>query len=866
MNELFAAKSNEDGLWECVPQHLKDTAEVMRCLCDETSGWVSPAFFKATQFDSYDQFLKICIFLAAVHDLGKLTPVFQHRIAYSLPGLSDRLLRKGYNIEKISHQANATPHAVISAVILQERYNIDESVCEVIAAHHGTPRGYSDEYSSLLKHHKEDTSGIHNEWHEVWDEAVKEAEFISGLKCEDIPEISPASQILLSGLLITADWIASNENFFPLEDRWGISHLNDPNRGRIGFEASGVKRGWFPQTYGFNNLIFQDHFGFEANELQIASASVANRAKLIIVEGPMGVGKTEAALMCAEIMASQNASGGFYIGLPTQATSNVLFHRIYSWAGNMTFGLDASISLAHGGAQFQDEYKSLLVNTSEEMGLTINEWMNARHRKLMADFVDGTIDQAISMSLDRKYFMLLHEQLAGKVVVFDEIHSYDAYTSAYIETTLSYFGSYGCPVILLSATLTNEKKNAYIRAYAQNKKICYNESAAYPCVTWWDGESVHSDPVPAAGIRHHKIAIHWIEEKKIAETLKELLPNGGCAGIIRNTVSAAVQTYRELRKALPEANIILIHSRFLMEDRTELENRIVSLTGKNSGRCERDGLIVVGTQVLEQSLDIDFDVMLTDLCPMDLLLQRLGREHRHVQHDVFRPDTLKSPAVYLITRDEKAVGSNGKPYNSYIINRTVAQLRSLARDLILPDDIKSLVEQTYDMSSSPEEPEKREYVDLITKLKNNSARNRIPDVWNLMSLSDIQGVTLERSGADENSGVRQGDSSMTVLVLKAKDGRISDVGESASCKIGWLPDEETRNTFLRQEIHIPAYMISGEELKKMKIRTGFGDEGVWAYKDILLLDENCTYVHSVNGIKKCYIYDRETGLTEVKNE
>ena len=862
---LFAAKSNKEGLWECVPQHLQDTANVMKCLCDTETGWVSRSFIEAAGMDA-SSFTNVCVFIAATHDIAKLTPVFQNKISSSLPGLRERLLSKGFDIE-LDYIGSSFNHAFVSGAILHEQYNVEESVCEIIAAHHGIPRedGREFRWTYPFRHHKEYIVGKNHEYVEVWDEIVCIAEEASGISCSSLPRLTYAAQLLISGLLITADWIASNEWFFPLSKCWEVDSLHDKARGEKGYGASGVRRGWFSTVHSYDKAAFTERFGFEPNGLQNSTGAAAEAgAKLLIVEGPMGAGKTEAALMSAEIMAGSSGSGGFYIGLPTQATSNGLFPRILFWASKVSSGLSVSVNLAHGGALYNDAFKALKVNTSEDIadGISVNEWMSGRHRKLMADFVDGTIDQALAMTKKKKYFMLLHEQLAGKVVVLDEVHSYDAYTSAYLETTLAYLGYYHCPVVLLSATLTNQKRLDFIKAYTQRKVLSIQESSTYPCISWWEGSILHEDKVLSDGMKKMKVGVQWLQFQQLPETIKVLLSDGGCAGAIRNTVKEAIRTYCLLKESLSDYRVILIHSRFLMDDRSKLEDEIVRLTGKRSTSQERDRLIVVGTQVLEQSLDLDFDVLFTDPCPMDLFFQRLGREHRH---DRIRPKGLENAMAYMIFDEEKMIGTNGRPYSSYIMNRTCELLSSVNGKIVLPDDIKAMVEKTYDVSITEDSPDKREYLEQLFSLKNGSMQMRIPEPWNTRS---IRGLASRQPGNfhhDDHDSVRQGDDSITVVLLKLKDGAIMTIDESAFCKVGCIPDEDTSEVFLRQVIRIPSYMIRQEELEEMKEQTGFGRESIWRYKAILLLDEHNSYEHTAYDQNRRYIYDPKMGLMEEEN-
>lgn len=856
--DFFAAKSNKEGKWESILRHAEDTAGVMDRLCDMETGFVSPAFAVATGLEPA-VLKKTCIFVAAAHDIAKITPEFQWKIQRTLHGLGDRLASYGFSIRAGAHW-DGFEHAFISGAILHEVYGVNSSVCDVVAAHHGIPRGRGREYTwkHPFKHHKESISGDDGEFRRVWDELVMFAEKKAGIKCGELPELPLKAQILLSGLLMTADWIASNECFFPLYDVWETYRCGDENRAAKGYGACKVKRGWYPQTFAYDTDLFKERFGFLPNETQMAAGRAVNGgAKLVIIEALMGKGKTEAALMAAEVMAAVNGCGGMFIGLPTQATSNGMFGRLIPWAEKVSEGLEASINLAHGGASFNEDLKKLKANVDDSVGLTVNGWMAGRHRALMSDFVDGTIDQAAAMALNRKFFMMLHMQAAGKVFIFDEIHSYDDYTNSYIGTMLSYLGLYGCPVILLSATLRNELREMFMQAYTGDRNLHIVQKDLYPCVTWWDGEVLHEDAVPVSESDRSRICVKKAQDAELADIIGELLSDGGCAGVIRNTVKEAVRTYEELREKLRDGyRIILVHSRFLMGDRAEKESEIIRLTGAGSTDKDRDRLVIIGTQVLEESLDYDVDVLFTDPCPMDALFQRLGRLQRHMRK---RLSLLMKKTAFLIMKGKAMVGSGGRPYPEYIMNRTLELIEDSGGEIMFPDAIKPLTEKTYDLSLTPESKEKDEYRKKVEDYRNISGYTRIREPE---EDGTLRGYLDDAYTADED-GVRAGNDSFEVLMLKKKNGMIMDVRESAKCAAGCLPDAAAGDVFLRQVIRLPGHMIPWDDLEKMKAATRFGDESPWKYKAILLLDEEDSYTVRGKGKDKTYRYSPVIGLTEI---
>ena len=240
--------------------------------------------------------------------------------------------------------------------------------------------------------------------------------------------------------------------------------------------------------------------------------------------------------------------------------------------------------------------------------------------------------------------MLRHVGLAGKVVVIDECHAYDAYMNEYLDRSLQWMAAYGVPVILLSATLPGSRRRklaeTYAKAYARyrlGKRKPHIEcphdrweaDMGYPLLTWTDGERVGQVKIQQE-VPVKRVKLRYADS--IGETmdlLNERLEEGGCACIVANTVRAAQEIYSECIGRIKDAEVMLYHAQFIMPDRYRKERALLKRMGKTSKDKDRNRLILIGTQVLEQSLDYDADIMVTQLCPIDLLFQRIGRLHRH---------------------------------------------------------------------------------------------------------------------------------------------------------------------------------------------------------------------------------------------
>ena len=326
------------------------------------------------------------------------------------------------------------------------------------------------------------------------------------------------------------------------------------------------------------------------------------------------------------------------------------------WAEQQSENVKLGIRLAHGAVELNEDYQQLIkgsassVGEDEENNLVVHSWFEGRKVALLADFVIGTIDQLLMAALIQRHVMLRHLGLAGKVVIIDEAHSFEMYMESFLKRALEWLGTYHAPVIVLSATLPQKRRFDLIKAYLGKKDMDENadwcNTAGYPLFTWTNGEQVCPKQM-SLGVEKDIIQVIRSKDEECMDILKNSLKDGGCAGIILNTVARAQDFAQKISECFPECEMIQMHSQFIISDRAEIEREILKRAGKNSTPEQRNKLIIVGTQVLEQSLDIDFDVMITDLCPMDLLLQRIGREHRHKGRK--RPLCLQKAKCYVLT-------------------------------------------------------------------------------------------------------------------------------------------------------------------------------------------------------------------------
>lgn len=775
--------------------HSADVGGVMEYLYD----WWIPASVKNELLEeAKDPTLlkKVFAFAGMTHDIGKHSSIMQNALIKNLPEYSflGRKLLDDNKYEKLSDYH----HTKIGEKILED-LEIPQ-IAPLVYAHHGNP--VLTPSSRDLKRCSVNSNNFNiftnkeeiKNWIQDWKDALEAIFSICELSYDELPEFSQASQILISGYLIVADWIASNSYYFPLIS---VTDMGDsslyPLRIDEGVEKLGFTDPVQSMDVSLSDEDFEYQFGFEPNELQKTLLNILSKSNdpgMVIIEAQMGGGKTEAAFVAAEILGAKNDTGGVFLGLPTQSTANGIFDRFKKWAEQQTSGEIKSFRLVHGLAKQNKNYQQLFHGTAN-VELENNEhlishvWMEGRKQALLSDFVIGTIDQALLMALQQKHFMLRHIGLAGKVVILDEIHSFDAYTNEYIDRMLMWLGRYKTPVVLLSATLPKERKKKMIKAYLDGRngksspidENIMNRTGTYPAITWTDGCEVlqkYSDKK----YKNREIELRSLSYDRFDEKILEIIKNelgDGCLGIIVNTVAKAQALGGYLEDNLSDDyEIIVFHSRFINTDRIRIEEDLLDRIGKSKNNTvdknleKRKKLIVVGTQVLEQSLDIDFDLMITELSPIELILQRIGRLWRHSYRQ--RPQQLKHAICYVLGWNDELDPGSKAIYSEYILRKTQKILSSSIR---IPEDISFLIEKEYEMPDQSLDAEfmvmYESYLEKIKEKKGKAKAFKLREPCARENLFGILSRPVTGDSAAVEAKVRDGDMSLEVIVVRKVD-------------------------------------------------------------------------------------------------
>jgi len=726
--------------------------------------------------------------IASLHDIGKINPIFQEKIYRALNN------NEPQGIYGSSDDSINGFHQSVSYVTLLNRGRKD--IAEIAGRHHGQ--------MGDIRSCDED-SGIYggSSWNRVRLSAIDYLKTEFGAACPEIKNTDYLLKDVLSGLTTVSDWIGSGDSF---------------NYGKEGVDISAVldKAGFIVPEIN-KNLSFKDIFGFEPNGIQKNFIDSIEGRGVYVLEAPMGTGKTEAALYAAyKLLNSEENATGIYFALPTQLTSNKIYGRFNSFLNSEAGGILCKKSrsgpvLVHSSAWMTDT----------DMGGEAapgSSWFNNRKRGVLAPFAVGTIDQALMSVINVRHNFVRTFGLLGKVIILDEIHTYDSYTGTIIEQFIKNAAELQCTVIILSATLTDAHRYKLLGIPKSVNKAA-NE---YPMISFVDKKSrLKEKSILLSGRNRVGLCLSDDDSAVMEEVLKRSVDKEQILWV-ENTVEEAQNVYRVLSAragAIGGIDCGLLHSRFIKCDREIKENIWTEAFGKNYGPREEKGRILIGTQILEQSLDIDADFLVSRLCPADMLFQRAGRLWRHRINDKKRPESAErqmvvlSPGFAMLKEHISKLGKTKNVYSPYVLCRTMEVLRSCDH-FDIPQDIKPLLNSVYCekseqgiMSKYKSELEYKKSK-LINFAKNNIySTNSIPDdeeragtrysdinTLNVLlfkkirlSKNDEATVTfLDGSEVTVNKLAKKSESKKTALKLLQNSVSVPDYLVPEGEKINWL--------------------------------------------------------------------------------
>lgn len=652
--------SDADGF--ALHTHLADVTGMVDWVI---ARWVSPDTYARLSGELGCDLSIVVKFCAAAHDLGKASPFFQHCVPHLATGLPDKELADTY-----------VPHSVISAKALRG-FLTDRGFTRaartgfemVVAGHHGrfpTESGFPavcaleaaewQEHRQVLLDHVLD-------WAEVDVDEMRDVKWSTSLVSA------------VTGLVIAADWLGSNTEFFPLDAE--TAHDYDARReraldridlGDVWHPGPHPEQGWqrrfdLPESTGLNAM----------QEAVVESAGPG----LTIVEHSTGGGKTAAALLAAEKIAYEQGRTGVYMALPTRTVANSMYVTVTDWlsADTRDEPVATVAGLIHGKAESDARFSE--VSAHAVHGVDFNSWFS-RKKGLLTPVAVGTIDHVLMCGLKTPHVVLRHVGLLSKVLVIDEIHSSDTYMETYLKTLVAWCGALGVPVIALSATLSNERRQLLVDAYRRGQGRSSHEvesAGAASQITRVNGSGEVSCAAVPVGASSRKVGCSLMgSSPDIEHVVDTVCEHGGVVGLIADTVTRAQDWYEQVSRlcAGTDVEIVLLHSRFTDGDRAAREQDLVERCGR--GGVRPDKLIVIATQVIEQALDLDFDYMVTDIAPVDALIQRTGRIHRHAE--TRRPTVFATPRIDICGVDGAQFARGvDTVYSPWLLLKTLQFLR-----------------------------------------------------------------------------------------------------------------------------------------------------------------------------------------------
>lgn len=585
------------------------------------------------------------VVLAALHDIGKISASFRDLVRHDRKSqyrhwqLSDLLLT-----------------GVLDPIIEEAFGGNRHARCELYAAvsgHHGGPERTKDRWETQRRRRCIGTDA---------EQAAKDwltllLDLLPGGSLEGMDQFA-ARKIswALSGLTIASDWVASNTEWFPpatpeigLRDYFARSR----EQAESAVASAGLDHAARPSVLDAHSLTGMP--GLHPMQRTVEKVSLPDGPVLALIEDATGSGKTESALIMAHRLISSGHARGLFFALPTMATANAMFDRMVGAVSRLFDGSTPSVSLSHGRAGLNTRFRELTGaddDLSPEAGCT--RWLaDDRRRSMLAEVGVGTIDQALMGILPTRFSTLRLFGLADRVLVVDEAHAYDPYMQRQLETLLRMQAMSGGSAIVMTATLPLGMREAFVNAfrYGLGHAAEPMTGTAYPSLAMVGAET-KSQPVEPVPATCRTVAVKRMGTREAAvDYLVESARAGAACLWVRNAVDEAIAAVELIRECGCSAQ--LLHARFAYGDRLCHELSAMSRYGRDG--TERKGQVLVATQVVEASLDLDFDVMVTDLAPVGSLIQRVGRLWRHMDRRPACDRPARGPVLAVLSPDPDKV-------------------------------------------------------------------------------------------------------------------------------------------------------------------------------------------------------------------
>ncbi|GJD65404.1 CRISPR-associated helicase/endonuclease Cas3 [Methylobacterium frigidaeris] len=764
-------------------------------------------------------FEALWLHLLALHDIGKFSPLFQAKVPAHCPAH----LPPPPGIPDPGHPAaglrlvggllmdRSAPSGLMRGWNAAPRNRL----LQPIFGHHGRPAAMPQDWQP-------------EDWRPLFPPASAAAALAYWGAVEALlpaPEVTAPSAAAaaraswpLAGLTALADWIGSNQAWFPYASpEAGLAAYWDEACGRA--EAALREAGLVPARPGPRRA-FAELTGLPypptAIQAWAETVSLPDGPLLILIEDVTGGGKTEAALMLAHRLLAAGRADGLYLALPTTATANAMVDRILPLAGRLyAEGARPSLALAHGRAGLHPRFRAAAEGfpppkpgadrgEEAESAAVAPAWLAGESRRaLLADLGVGTIDQAVLAVLPNRYGTVRLAGLAGKVLIVDEAHAYDAYVGAQLARLVAFHAAGGGTTLILSATLPSGAKAELVANWrrAVGSAGAVLTRADYPLATLLaPGQDPVEEDLAARADLCRILAVTRVPDRDAAlARIRAAAEAGACIAWIRNSVDDAVEGAAALRAAGLDPD--LFHARFAMGDRLAVEDRVRARFGKTSMPGERRRRVLVATQVAESSLDLDFDLVVTDLAPVDAVLQRAGRLWRHTRGD--RP--IPGPELVVVSPDPAGPiaadwAASAFPRGAHVY-RDHAILWRTARELTarpafrVPEDVRPVIEAVF---SADESDIPKALKSIHFEAVGRAGAERATARGALLDFA--AGYWPDQAWPDEGAvPTRLAEESRTVRLARVEGGRL----------VPWHPDPELRLAWALSEVTVALRKLRG---------------------------------------------------------
>lgn len=795
-----------------VAYHSLDVAACVGALLDSRPRLLARAasFLRLNELGAVRQVLTT---LAALHDIGKFAPAFQVKAPEHWPAALGPCDPPRVVTGRHTDDGYVLWHGGLARRVADRLWPGSgpalRALAPAIFGHHGNPVGGANvplpeqRFRAALPHALACADALL---------ALLSPEPVRAPAPE--PETARLASWWVAGLMTTADWVGSGQRRFrytaprhddpTLAEYWALAR----DRAREAVRDAGLAA---PPPAPVRTLLELTGERWPPSPAQAWAAGVplSSGPALFVVEDVTGSGKTEAAHMLVHRLIAGGHAAGAYWAMPTQATANAMYGR-QAKVFDRLFADGAapkpSLVLAHGQQKLHDGFRATVLDGAASAGeasgadpaddgpstATCAAFLaDDRRAALLADVGAGTVDQAILGVLNSRFNAVRLFALADRVLVVDEAHAYDAYMSVEVEELLRFQAALGGPAVVLSATLSHRQRDRLARAWADGLRLGGHSppsaddgplvsSNAYPLATVVACDGVQEKPVAAAERSRRKVTVRLVHDVDAARNhVLRVAAEGGAAVWVRNTVDDCLDAAEQLRTAGLAHAPLIFHARFAQADRQAREREVMSLFGKDASAEARRGRVLVATQVVEQSLDLDFDAMVSDVAPVDLLIQRAGRLWRHPKPKGSRPPGCRCELVVLSpapSNDPPAdwlggafAGTAHVYAHAGMLWRTVQALANVGV-IATPDGLRALVERVYRDGSFDDVPETlwRPTSDAIGKEQSAAS------LATFSTLNAAEGYDASQRAwlSDLRVPTRLGDEQTTVRLARVEGGRL----------------------------------------------------------------------------------------------